>query len=202
MQETVYLKCNMHSKVQESRVYIKDIAEVYCRDTHIVNKVRSACICHLKKAGDRQVMSTLFIMKKLEEQFPEVEIELMGSTDVIAEWDKPQKLEWLKIAMVSLIAFFGTAFTIMAFHNDIAIRDVFEEIYHLTRGTAPDGVDVLELSYCIGLFLGITVFFNHFGKKKLTNDPTPVTVAMYKYEQDVDQTIVENVDRQGDERNA
>ena len=100
---------------------------------------------------------------------------------------------------ISFIAFFGTAFTIMAFHNDIGIRSVFEEVYHLTSGTAPEGVGILELSYCLGLFLGITVFFNHIGKKKFTNDPTPVAVAMHNYERDVNQSIVENAERRGAE---
>ena len=126
-------------------------------------------------------------------------IQSIGETDVIAEWEQKPKMEFVKIFVVSLIAFFGTGFTIMAFHNDIGIRSVFEEIYYITRGNAPEGVGILELSYCLGLFLGITVFFNHFGKKKLTEDPTPVNVAMHNYEKDVNQAIVENAERQGTE---
>ena len=124
-------------------------------------------------------------------------MESIGEIDVIVEWEKPLKMEILKIAAVSLIAFFGTAFTIMAFHNDIGIRSVFEEIYHITRGDAPEGVGVLEVCYCLGLFLGITVFFNHIGKKTFTDDPTPVSVAMHNYEKDVNQAIIENAERRG-----
>jgi stage V sporulation protein AA len=85
----------------------------------------------------------------------------------------------------------------MAFHNDIGIRSVFEEVYNLTRGSAPNGIGVLELSYCLGLFLGITVFFNHIGKKNITDDPTPIAVAMHNYERDVNQAIIENAERRG-----
>ena len=43
------------------------------------------------------------------------------------------------------------------------------------------------------------VFFNHFGKKKITPDPTPIQVQLRKYEQDVDMTFIENASRGGKE---
>ena len=57
----------------------------------------------------------------------------------------------------------------------------------------------LEISYCIGVTVGILVFFNHVGKKKLTPDPTPIQVQLRKYEQDVDTTFIENSGRGGTE---
>ena len=199
MDKTIFLKCSSHSKVKQEEVTIKDVAEVYCADKNLANKAKAIAITSLKKEGERKVLSVLYIMEQIEKALPGAVMESIGEIDVIVEWEKATKLEVLKIAMVSLIAFFGTAFTIMAFHNDIGIRSVFEEIYHIARGTAPEGVGVLEISYCLGLFLGITVFFNHIGKKKFTNDPTPVAVAMHNYEKDVNQAIVENAERRGTE---
>ena len=197
MDKTIFLKCSSHSKVKQGNVTLKDVAEVYCADTNLANKAKVVTITNLKKEGERKVLSVLYIMEQIEKALPGSVMESIGEIDVIVEWEKPPKMEILKIAVVSLIAFFGTAFTIMAFHNDIGIRSVFEEIYHITRGTAPEGVGFLEISYCLGLFLGITVFFNHIGKKKFTDDPTPVAVAMHNYEKDVNQAIVENAERRG-----
>ena len=90
----------------------------------------------------------------------------------------------------------------MAFHNDIGIRSVFEEIYSLTLKEVPEGVGIIELTYCLGLFVGITVFFNHIGKKKFRDDPTPISVAMHNYERDVNQSIIENADRRKEEELA
>ena len=199
MNKTIYVKCDGHSKVNQDKVYLKDVAEVYCADATIAGKAKSTVISHLKKKGERKVISVLYIMEQIEKVIPGAQVQSIGETDIIVEWEKPEKGEVLKVAVVSFIAFFGTAFTIMAFHNDIGIRSVFEEVYHLTSGTAPEGVGILELSYCLGLFLGITVFFNHIGKKKFTNDPTPVAVAMHNYERDVNQSIVENAERRGAE---
>lgn len=197
MDKTIFIKCKNHVKVTQGKVMLKDVAEVYCADKALANKARTVTVAHLKREGSRKVLSVLYIMDRLEEALPGVTMQSIGELDVIAEWEKKQRLEALKVAFISLIAFFGTSFTIMAFHNDIGIRDVFEEIYNITRGNAPDGVGILELSYCIGLFVGISVFFNHIGKKKFTEDPTPITVAMYNYEKDVNQTIIEDAERRG-----
>lgn len=197
MDKTIYLKCSPHSKVKESSVFVKDVAEVFCDEKSVADKVKSIRVTKLKKVGSRKVISVLFLMKEITKQLPGIQVENIGETDIIVEWEKQNKLEPVKIAFVSLIAFFGTGFTIMAFHNDIGIRSVFEEVYHLTKGSAPEGVGVLEASYCLGLFLGITVFFNHIGRKKLNSDPTPVAVAMHNYERDVNQAIIENAERRG-----
>ena len=43
----------------------------------------------------------------------------------------------------------------------------------------------MEIPYSIGLAVGITVFFNHCSKRKLTTDPTPIEVEMTTYEEEV-----------------
>ena len=197
MDKTVFIKCDKHSKVSQNKALLKDVAEVYCADSTLANKAKVVTVTHLKKEGSRKVISVLYVMEQIEKALPDTTVRSIGETDLIVEWEKKPKFEIAKIVVVSLIAFFGTAFTIMAFHNDIGIRSVFEEVYYITQGTAPEGVGILEISYCLGLFLGITVFFNHLGKKKFTSDPTPVAVAMHNYEKDVNQAIVENAERRG-----
>ena len=107
--------------------------------------------------------------------------------------------EWIKIAFVSLICFFGTAFTLMAFHNDIGVNDVFSRIYEMVYGRPSDGLTVMEVSYSLGLAVGILVFFNHFGKKRFSVDPTPIEVEMRLYENDLQTTLIEDYSRKGQE---
>jgi len=85
----------------------------------------------------------------------------------------------------------------MAFNNDISVTDVFDKLYGQVMGTKSDGVNELEVCYCIGLGLGIILFFNHVGRKKITPDPTPIQIEMRKYEKDVDTTFIENAGRGG-----
>lgn len=96
---------------------------------------------------------------------------------------------WLKTALIGVIIFFGSSFSIMAFHNDIGLVDLFAQIYEQVIGYAPEHVGGLEIGYSVGLAAGILVFFNHFSLKKRENDPTPLQVEMSKYEQDIEDTI-------------
>jgi len=57
------------------------------------------------------------------------------------------------------------------------------------------GVLILEISYSVGLILGVTIFFNHFGKRKVTLDPTPIEVQMRLYEEQVETTVIRNASR-------
>ena len=84
----------------------------------------------------------------------------------------------------------------MTFHNDIDITGLFSDIYRLFTGQSSDGFTVLELAYSLGLGVGIVVFFNHLAGKKLTDDPTPLDVKMRTYENDLNQTIIEEKNRQ------
>lgn len=97
-------------------------------------------------------------------------------------------LKWIKTILIGLIIFFGSAFTIMAFHNDIGIVTLFEQIYSQVTGSVPDSMGGLEIGYSVGLAVGILFFFNHLKLKKEKTDPTPLQVEMYKYNQDVSDT--------------
>ena len=46
-------------------------------------------------------------------------------------------------------------------------------------------------AYAVGISVGITLFFNHFSKKRLSDDPTPVEVEFADYEKKVEDCLQE-----------
>lgn len=42
-------------------------------------------------------------------------------------------------------------------------------------------------------------FFNHFGKRRFSVDPTPIEVEMRLYENDLQTTLIENISRKEQE---
>ena len=149
----------------------------------------------------RCVISVLKIIELIEETCPDVTVESLGETEVLIErinvdthkgWQQA-----VKAFFIALISFCGTAFTIMAYHNDIGIADVFARIHQIVMGSEPAGVSALEVAYSVGLSLGIIVFFNHVGGRRLTKDPTPIEVEMRKYEKDVNNALVDTAEREG-----
>lgn len=198
----VYLKLERNIEVQVQDVFLSDAASIRCKDAAIAAKVKAIRIHSFKeKEQKRCVIGILKIIGLIENTCKDVTVESLGETDILVEWISVNKHKgWqqgIKIALVSLVSFFGTAFTIMAYHNDIGIVNVFAEIHRIVMGHEPQGVNVLEIAYSVGLGLGIIVFFNHVGGRRITKDPTPIEVAMRKYEEDVNNALIETADREG-----
>ena len=145
------------------------------------------------------VVSLLKVIQKIHETYPDVTVENLGEPDFIVTYEeqdtKSNAWHVIKIVAVVLISFFGAAFSTMAFNNDVGVTRMFGQIYELLTGKKSDGFTILELTYCIGIVIGIIVFFNHFGKKRISVDPTPMEVEMRLYENDIQTTLVETYAR-------
>ena len=127
---TVYLMAERNTEVQSEDVFLKDVASVRCADSQIEAKVKSIKIHKFHSGQDKKcVISVLKIISLIEERCPGVTVDSLGEPELLVEIVNVNRHKgWqqgLKIALVSLVSFFGTAFTIMAYHNDIGIRDVF-----------------------------------------------------------------------------
>lgn len=198
--DIVYIKLEPKIQIPEEKVSVSDVAEIVCQNEAKKDQVKALCI-HTFGIADREVVTSLYIVNEIEKNIKDIVVVPLGAEDVILERvpkKKPSRvLEIGKVIFVSMVCFFGTGFTIMAFHNDIGIRGVFEEISSLITGTGDSGLMVLELSYAFGLMAGILIFFNHIGKRRITKDPTPIEVSMRNYEDDVNKTLSETWDREG-----
>lgn len=203
MRETVvYLKCKRDVELSEEEVFLKDVASVECSDKDVLRKCKELKVYHFKEKK-RAVISSIKLIQVICKECPGVLVQSIGETDVLMEYvavdvSKGPKV-WFKLIFVSLICFFGTASTLVAYNTDVAVRDVFTEAYEVFMEKPPGAVNVLEVTYSIGLALGITVFFNHVGKRRITSDPTPIEVSMRTYEREVNQALIETADREGEE---
>lgn len=206
--ETLYLKIEKNTIVTDRHVKLSDIAKLECADPAITRQLKQKKIYTFQDAIDvkkqknqMQVFSVLKIIELIHEEYPNVDISNEGESDFIVEYIpypvKPKWINAIKTVLLCVVVFFGSAFTIMAFNNDIGVNQVFSKFYLQVMGSGPSGVSELEVSYCIGLGLGIIIFFNHVGRKKITPDPTPIQVEMRKYETDIDTTFIENAGRKG-----
>ena len=203
-QTTVYIKAERNTQMQTDDVFLKDIASLYCEDRAVLARVKAIKLHTFhEKAEKRFFISMTEVIELIKEAVTGVEVESIGEPDMIAERvyveRKRGAAEALKILLVSLVCFFGASFTIMAFHNDIGIVDVFARYYDLVMGSKSNGFTVLEISYSIGLAAGIIIFFNHIGGRRLTKDPTPIEVEMSTYEEDVEKTLIKTASREGRE---
>lgn len=206
-QTTVYVKAERNTQMRTDDLFLRDIASLYCDDKTVLAKVRAIRLHTFHEGTEKRFyISMTEVVKRIKETVPGAEVESIGEPDMIAERVYVEKkkgaVEAFKILLVSIVCFFGASFTIMAFHNDIGIVDVFAKYYELVMGETSGGFTVLEVSYSIGLAAGIIVFFNHIGGRRLTKDPTPIEVEMSIYEEDVEKALIKTAGREGMEKDA
>ena len=200
----LYIKGDRDVEVTKPDVTLGDLLNMECTDKLMLAKARTLKIVRFKKSGrQRCVVSVLKIISCIHEKFPQADVQNLGETDIIVTYEdqKTPALAWhiIKTAFVAAVTFFGAAFSIMAFNNDVDVTKLFGQIYQQVIGRGTDGITVLEISYSVGVTAGILIFFNHFGRKRFTVDPTPMEIQMRLYENDIQTTLIENSERKGEE---
>ena len=203
----LYIKGNRNVEVSKIDITLGDILEIECSDPIVLAKVKTLRVMKIREEKEQRfVISVLKIISCIHEQYPKIEVQNLGEEDIIITYENqktsPVVFHVIKTAFVSLVIFFGAAFSIMAFNNDVSVTELFSQIYEMVMGEKTDGFTVLEVTYSIGMAIGILIFFNHFGKKRFTVDPTPMEVQMRLYENDIQTTLVEDASRRGKEKEA
>lgn len=206
MSRILYLKIEQCIQVPNVSVTIGDVAKLECTDTAVVNRLKTEKLLKAdENPKNRKVVSVLLVIQKIHEIYPELEVQNVGESDFIISL-KPEKnskvLEFVKVFLVCTVSFLGSVFAMMTFNEDVSALDSFRKVYTWVMGTPPKGSTVLELAYSLGVSVGIIVFFNHFGKKRLMQEPSPVEVEMSGYDKQVYTTLIQQEGRKGLEKDV
>lgn len=204
MSEMLYLQTERNIKITNPVVTLGDIAQLSCADAAVLARNQVRCVAHLPADGyGRYICSASVLVQLIVEAEEHVDVTHIGEPDFLLTYEDPHQknawVSWCKTVLVGILTFIGTSFSIMTFHTDVGIRELFSGIYERFLPHGTPGFSVLEISYSIGIGLGVVLYFNHFGRWKFTRDPTPLEVEMRIYEDDVDTTLIEQSDRTGKE---
>lgn len=206
-EKNIYFKAEQCVEVHNKKVYIDDIVKICGDDKKLVKELKSEVLFTVteeKKA--KYIFSILKIIEVLMAKHPNINITSLGEADIIIEYMPPghksKIIEIAKITVICLATFFGSAFTIMTFNEDVSVNDILNTIYSLVKMNEPTKGGILQISYAVGLPIGVAAFFNHFSKLKMNTDPTPLQVELRLYEYDVNQAIIQNASREGKEKDV
>ena len=189
---TVFLQLRSRiSLPRDETVKLGDIAFIVC-DPIWEEPLRSLPLARPKdRDGNRLVIDLIHIIPKIRQLIPGVLIEPMGHNHTLVELvvtsTKPSRL-WFPI--VWLLLFFGSALTIMNFHADVNMLEVQIRIVEMVTGKRDEHPLLFQVAYSLGIGFGMTVFFNHLFKKKWNEEPTPLEVEMFLYQENLDQYVV------------
>ena len=203
MTQTVYLKLSQITQVHEKNVPLASLGEVYCSEKSVESRCRAMIVKRIRGGGkqreSRLVGNVVEIIQQIEREIPGTSVQNLGETDYVIHYQPPRRQalvwQWCKIIFVGLAAFFGAGFSIMTFNNDVDVGGLFSQIYTQVTGQTSGHFTVLEITYSIGIGLGVLFFFNHFGHMKITDDPTPMQIQMRLYEENVNKTLIKDIDR-------
>ena len=203
---TIYFSLEPSIMVTSKHVHIGDIASVFCRDpavTHTVNQTELFTFTNTEQG--QMVVDALTIIQVIQTLFQHALVQNIAESETIVYYrnlscvHKRQGL--YKSIFLMLLAFFGTAYSIMSYNGDVGAVDLLQDLYFMFTGMHAEngatGYAFGILAYCFGLLLGMLVFFNHGLNRKETIDPTPLQVQMRLYERDVNDTIIVDSTRKG-----
>ena len=201
-EKIVYVKPAKQAKVVGAPVVrVKDLAQLE-GEKALVERLLQLEVLRLKPGREQKVYASfLDIARAIRKANPGLRLECVGELDTVIMYlpqlPKTRKsVEVLKVMVVCFVLFWGSMLTLMTFHNEASIPQVFTNIHQLLTGEETTRPLVLILSYTLGIAVGIGCFFNHFGKKKLTDDPTPLQVEFVSYKKQIDDAIVDELEEQ------
>ena len=117
--ETLYLKIDSNVLVHQKNLIVKDIAQTACANSSVQNKVQTLKLSNLQisKPG-RYVKSVLDVLEAIQKEYPSLKIENLGEADFIITYEeekgKSRLIGYLKTILVSVLSFFGAAFSAFA----------------------------------------------------------------------------------------
>lgn len=186
--------------IQKRDVLLRDVAEVFAGG-RTKGEVEKLVVFQIP--SDRKktyLLSVIDLIAALNEKYPDATINNVGEMDILIEYlpkakEKTKLGTFTKVSFVSFILFVGAATTIMCFHTDVQLPLIFQNIYYIFFGENREMPAILSIPYSIGLGLGIIIFFNHFSKASLTDDPTPIEIEMTTYEKETNASVIDYLGR-------
>lgn len=198
MKHPLFLRLRKRLSVQpDSVITLGDICQVYW-DGEREEMVRRIPIHRVDpKDGNLLILDIMQVIAKLRTALPETELEITGAPQIIVEVRRPRREpNRLLVGIVWLILFIGSGLAIMNFHTDVSMPEVHQRIYFLLTGAHEKHPLWLQIPYSIGIGLGMLLFFNHLFKKKLNEEPSPLDVELFLYQQNLDEYYIQHENKE------
>ncbi len=188
----MYLRMRHKIKVKQNHtVTIGEIAQIIAREDNM--KLVNEKIIYNINMSDKNfvVIDVMTVINQIRILLPGIDIQAMGSNQTIVEIEyKKRNFSPIYFVGVWLLLFIGAALAVMNFHEDVSMREVHQRIYFIITGNKAEKPLLLQIPYSIGLGLGMVLFFNHLFRKRINEEPSPLEVEMFNYQQDLDRYVM------------
>lgn len=174
-------------------VKLGDVAQL-AGDAFVVEALQNEIVYKIT-AHDKThvVIDVMKIIEIIRRKAAHIQINLLGSGQTLVEiiYEK-KKVHPVFFGLVWLLLFIGAALAIIYFHEDVSMQQVHQRLYYMITGEFNAQPLLFQIPYSIGLGLGMVLFFNHVFQKRINEEPSPLEVEMFQYQQSLDQYVIVN----------
>ncbi|CAI6057125.1 hypothetical protein COHCIP112018_01722 [Cohnella sp. JJ-181] len=189
----VYLRLRRRVDVMPGAIItLGDIASIEA-DSRYEDRIGKLVIWKMRpEDGNLLMIDMLQIVRLIRRLDPSLTVETFGEPHVLLEVTSEGKVKprYLLLVAAWLLLFFGSGMAIMNFHADVDMPVVQRRIVELLTGRPDRHAWLFEVPYSLGVGLGMLIFFNRVFRKRLNDEPNPLEVEMFMYQQNVNHYVI------------
>ncbi|PSL43304.1 stage V sporulation protein AA [Salsuginibacillus halophilus] len=194
MAQTVFLQLRPRLEIdpQDVHVFVKDIAKIEAPapDKEAIEALEVDADF---QTGRPVVVDVIQLVRLIRMHELADDVQVSGAAHcVILREPRVKKENYGLFVFVWLLLFIGSALAIMNFHEDVSMASVHQKMYFALTGKEAEEPLLLQFPYSLGLGAGMILFFNHVFKKRINDEPSPIEIEMFNYQDDIDRFVVEN----------
>lgn len=132
-------------------------------------------------------LEAIAVAKALEGRYPSESITLLGPEVCYVHRIVPPHRDpwrWLRAFSAFIILLMGSALGLAWFHSDVDMPAAQLAVYETLTGEKPQDSRVITVPYCIGVALGVAVFYALPSRSATT----PLEVKLTEYQEDMEKT--------------
>lgn len=186
----------MRNRLKVSPTYevkLGDVAQL-AGDSSVVELLQNEIVYKITVHDKTHVViDVMKVIEIIQQKASHVQINLLGSGQTLVEiiYEK-KKAHPIFFGLVWLLLFIGSALAIIYFHEDVSMQQVHQRLYYMITGEFNAQPLLFQIPYSLGLGLGMVLFFNHVFQKRINEEPSPLEVEMFQYQQSLDQYVIVN----------
>lgn len=191
MDRIVYLRMRKYVTIANLQpIQLSDIAFLSTTSNE-KSSLENEVLYHMKKEDqDLLIIDGFLVIDRLNTVYPELEFQLIGPSHTTIRVQKRKKhTPVLFICFVWILLFVGAAMAIMNFHYDVSMEEVQIRLHYLFTGEQTQHPLWIQIPYSLGLGLGMLLFFNHWFQKRFNEEPSPLEIEVFNYQQEIDNYV-------------
>ncbi|MDF2720824.1 MAG: stage sporulation protein [Paenibacillus sp.] len=189
---TIYIRLRKRTSVAPGEVVTLGHVAELLTEPAIERALRDLPLCKpSERDGNIVLIDMMHIVKTIHSVHPQLKVEHFGEPhtiiDVLARKRRPNRFA---LVAVWLLLFIGSGLAIMNFHEDVSMMEVHQRIYEMITGTFSEHPYWLQIPYSLGLGAGMVLFFNQLFQKKFSEEPSPLEVEMFTYQESLNHYVI------------